>query len=80
MFACWADAAAEAVEALVRVCSCEPPFAYLASCANRFGVEVEALDLSEDGAKLDVVSAVSGNLGVETPIVEVQDRLLHGIE
>jgi hypothetical protein len=80
MFACWTDAAAEAIEALVRMRRHKPPLTDLSCGADHFSVEVEPLDLPEDGAKLDIVGTVSGDFGVEPPVVELQDRLLHSGE
>jgi hypothetical protein len=77
MFPCRANAAAEAVEALVCVRCRKPPLAYFACGADCLCVKVEALDLPEDGPELDVVGTVSRDLGVEAPVVEVEDRLLH---
>jgi hypothetical protein len=78
VFTCWADAAAEAIEPLVGMRSHKSPLANLSARADRFGIKLKSLDLSQDGAKLDVVGAVSGDLGVESPVVELEDGLLHG--
>jgi hypothetical protein len=75
-----ANAAAETVEAFVRMCRCEPSLAYLSSKTYRLCVKVEAFDLAEDCTELDVVGAVSGDFSVEPPVVEIENSLLHGAE
>jgi hypothetical protein len=54
--------------------------AYLSCGADRLSVKVEMLDLPEDGTELDVIGVVSGDFGIESPVVEVEDCLLHGGE
>jgi hypothetical protein len=75
----WANAAAEAVEAFVRMCSCESPLTQLSCSTDGLGVEMETLDLSKDGAELDVVGAMTGDLGVEPPVIELQYCLLQRV-
>jgi hypothetical protein len=80
VFACRANAAAEAAETLVSVGSGELPFACLARCMDGFGVEMKAFNLPEDGAELDVVRTMPRDFSVESPVIEVKDCPLHGVE
>jgi hypothetical protein len=66
------------MQLLVHMGCSETSFTYLLGPTKTVGIKLESLDLSENGAELDVVGTVAGDPSEEPPVIEVENGLLKG--